>query len=466
MAHFASITEAIQEIREGRMLIVVDDEERENEGDFIMSAEKVTPESINFMTKYGRGMICLPLTLERANMLELNPMVTDNTALHGTSFTVTIDAVKGTTTGISAHDRATTINQVVEPDARPEDFARPGHIFPLIAKDGGVLRRAGHTEAVVDLSRLAGHAPAGVLCEIMDDDGQMARLPKLEKMAKQFGLKLITIEDLIEYRRRTEKLVNKVTETPLPTRFGDFMLNLYETTVDDVHHIALVKGSVEDEKDVLVRVHSSCVTGDVFHSLRCDCGEQMERAIEMICREGKGVFLYMNQEGRGIGLANKLKAYSLQDQGLDTVEANERLGFSADLRDYGIGAQILSDLGLTSIRILTNNPKKVIGLEGYGLTISDQVPLSIEPNVYNVKYLDTKRVKMGHKIRNDRRESIRRYAASETSGDLDSERITSSTDRVDPGQSGTDDRSADGRKGEIDSGSGSKRNRSNGEGKS
>jgi 3,4-dihydroxy 2-butanone 4-phosphate synthase/GTP cyclohydrolase II len=448
------------------MLIVVDDEERENEGDFIMSAEMVTPEAINFMTKYGRGMICLPLTLERANMLELNPMVMDNTALHGTSFTVTIDAVKGTTTGISAHDRATTISKVVEPDVKPGDFARPGHIFPLIAKDGGVLRRAGHTEAVVDIARLAGHEPAGVLCEIMDDDGQMARLPKLEKMAKKFDLKLLTIEDLIEYRRRTEKLVNKVTETPLPTRFGDFMLNLYETTIDDVHHLALVKGVVENEKDILVRVHSSCVTGDVFHSLRCDCGEQMERALEMICREGKGVFLYMNQEGRGIGLANKLKAYSLQDQGFDTVEANEKLGFSADLRDYGIGAQILSDLGLTSIRILTNNPKKVIGLEGYGLTISDQLPLSIEPNEYNEKYLDTKRVKMGHKIRSDRRESIRRYAASETSRDLDSERFTSSTDRVDPDQSETGDRSADGRRGEIDSGSGSKRNRSNGEGQS
>lgn len=466
MAHFASITEAIQEIREGRMLIVVDDEERENEGDFIMSAETVTPEAINFMTKYGRGMICLPLTLDRANILELNPMVTDNTALHGTSFTVTIDAVKGTTTGISAHDRATTINLVVKPDVQPQDFARPGHIFPLIAKDGGVLRRAGHTEAVVDLARLAGHAPAGVLCEIMDDDGKMARLPKLKKMSKQFGIKLITIEDLIEYRRRTEKLVNRVTQTPLPTRFGDFVLNLYETTIDDIHHLALVKGVVENEKDVLVRVHSSCVTGDVFHSLRCDCGEQMERALEMICREGKGVFLYMNQEGRGIGLANKLKAYSLQDQGLDTVEANEKLGFSADLRDYGIGAQILSDLGLTSIRILTNNPKKVIGLEGYGLTISDQVPLSVEPNKYNERYLDTKRVKMGHKILSDRRESIRRYAASGTSRDRDSERIAPSTDKADRVRAKTGERPAKRPGGGIDSGTVSKRNRSNGEGQS
>jgi len=447
VTHFTRIKEAIREIREGRMLIVVDDEGRENEGDFIMSAEKVTPEAINFMTKSGRGMICLPLTLDRAAMLDLNPMVNANTALHGTSFTVTIDAVKGTTTGISAHDRATTINRVVGPDVRPDDFARPGHIFPLIAKDGGVLRRAGLTEAVVDLARLAGHAPAGVLCEIMDDDGQMARLPRLIEMSKEFGIKLITIEDLIEYRRRTEKLVSKVTETPFPTRFGDFRLNLYETTVDDEHHLALVKGTVENETDVLVRVHSSCVTGDVFHSLRCDCGEQMERSLEMICREGRGVFLYMHQEGRGIGLVNKLKAYSLQDQGLDTVEANEKLGFSADLRDYGIGAQILSDLGLTSIRILTNNPKKVVGLEGYGLKISDQVPLAVEPNKYNERYLDTKRVKMGHKILSNRRDSMRRYAASETSGDLDAGK-----------------RPAGGSEGGPDRDPGSKKDRSNGEG--
>ena len=415
MTLFTDIKEAIEEMKAGRMLIVVDDEGRENEGDFIMSAEKVTPETINFMTKYGRGMICLPLTYKRAEELALNLMVNENTALHGTSFTVTIDAVKGTTTGISAHDRATTIKTVVDPEARPEDLAKPGHIFPLIAKDGGVLRRAGHTEAVVDLARLAGYSPVGVLCEIMDDDGQMARLPKLKKLSKKFNIKLITIEDLIEYRRRTEKLVSKIVETPFPTRFGEFTLYLYGTTIDDEHHLALVKGEVEGEKDILVRVHSSCVTGDVFHSMRCDCGEQMERSLELIGKEGRGVFLYMHQEGRGIGLVNKIKAYSLQDQGLDTVEANEKLGFKADLRDYGIGAQILSDLGLTSIRILTNNPKKVVGLEGYGLKISDQISLAVKPNEYNKKYLHTKRVKMGHRTFIDRREPIRRYAASASS---------------------------------------------------
>ncbi len=417
MTQFAGIKEAIEDLKKGKMLIVVDDEGRENEGDFIMSADKVTPEAINFMTKYGRGMICLPLTYKRAEELGLNLMVNDNTALHGTSFTVTIDAVQGTTTGISAPDRAVTIKTVIDPDARPEDLARPGHIFPLIAKDGGVLRRAGHTEAVVDLARLAGHSPAGVLCEIMDDDGQMARLPKLEKMSKKLGIKLITIEDLIKYRRRTEKLINRIAETPFPTRFGDFTLYLYGTSIDDEHHLALVKGEVEGKKDVIVRVHSSCITGDVFHSLRCDCGEQMERSLALIREERRGVFLYMHQEGRGIGLENKIKAYSLQDQGLDTVEANEKLGFKADLRDYGIGAQILSDLGLSSIRILTNNPKKVIGLDGYGLKISDQVSLAIEPNEYNRKYLQTKKVKLGHRILTDRREPIRRYATSAPSRD-------------------------------------------------
>jgi 3,4-dihydroxy 2-butanone 4-phosphate synthase/GTP cyclohydrolase II len=411
---FADIKQAIEDMKEGKMLIVVDDEARENEGDFIMSADKITPEAINFMTKYGRGMICLPLSYNRAEQLGLNMMVNDNTALHGTAFTVTIDAVKGTTTGISAHDRATTIKTVVDPDARPEDLARPGHIFPLIAKEGGVLRRAGHTEAVVDLARIAGLNPAGVLCEIIDDDGQMARVPSLIKMSKKFGLNLITIEDLIEYRRMKEKLVERITQTKFPSRFGVFTLYLYGTSIGEMHHMALVKGKVENEKDVLVRVHSSCVTGDVFHSLRCDCGEQMELSLELIAKEERGVFLYMNQEGRGIGLANKIKAYSLQDQGLDTVEANEKLGFKADLRDYGIGAQILSDLGLSTIIILTNNPKKIIGLEGYGLTITDQITIAMEPNVYNERYLDTKREKMGHKIRGDRREPIRRYAASKS----------------------------------------------------
>jgi len=414
---FSDIKEAIEDIEQGKMLIVVDDEGRENEGDFIMSAEKITPEAINFMTIFGRGMICLPLTYKRAEELGLNLMVNENTALHGTSFTVTIDAANGTTTGISAHDRAATIRTVVNSESRPEDLARPGHIFPLVAKPGGVLRRAGHTEAVVDLARLAGLSSAGVLCEIMDDDGQMARLPKLVEISRKHDIKLITIEDLIEYRQRTEKLVEQVATTRFPTRFGEFTLHLYGTSIDDKHHLALVKGEVANEKEVLVRVHSSCVTGDVFHSLRCDCGEQMETALELIEKEGRGVFLYMHQEGRGIGLMNKIRAYALQDQGLDTVEANEKLGFKADLRDYGIGAQILSDLGLSSIRILTNNPKKVVGLQGYGLTISDQVSLMVEPNEHNIKYLDTKRTKLGHKILADRREPIRRYAASTSSSD-------------------------------------------------
>jgi 3,4-dihydroxy 2-butanone 4-phosphate synthase/GTP cyclohydrolase II len=410
---FADITEAIEDMKKGRMLIVVDDEGRENEGDFIMSADKVTPEDVNFMARQGRGMICLPLTAQRAEELGLNPMVNDNTALHGTTFTVTIDAVEGTTTGISAHDRATTIRKVVDPGAGPGDLARPGHVFPLVAKEGGVLRRAGHTEAVVDLARLAGLSHAGVLCEIMDDDGKMARLPKLKELSRHFGIKLITIEDLIKYRRRTEKLVRMITKTRFPTRFGEFTLCLYGTTIDDEHHIALIKGEVAGRKDVLVRVHSSCVTGDVFHSLRCDCGEQMERALEWINREGHGVFLYMHQEGRGIGLVNKIRAYALQDEGLDTVEANEKLGFKADLRDYGIGAQILSDLGLSSIRILTNNPKKVVGLEGYGLKISDQITLAVRPNKYNEKYLNTKQEKMGHKLFVDRRERVPVSEASE-----------------------------------------------------
>ena len=413
---FIDIPLAIEEFKNGKMLIVVDDEGRENEGDFIMAAEKVTPDAVNFMTKHGRGMICLPLARQRAEDLDLDLMVNDNTAIHGTSFTVTIDAAKGTTTGISAHDRATTIRRVVDPKANPEDFARPGHVFPLISKDGGVLRRAGHTEAVVDMARLAGLKPAGVLCEIMDDDGRMARLQALKELSRKFGISLITIEDLIKHRRRTEKLVRVIAKTLFPTRFGEFTLYLYGTTIDDEHHLALVKGEIDRKRDILVRVHSSCVTGDVFHSLRCDCGEQMERSLEMIVKEGRGVFLYMHQEGRGIGLVNKIKAYTLQDQGLDTVEANERLGFQADLRDYGIGAQILSDLGLTSIRILTNNPKKVVGLEGYGLKISDQVPLAVEPNPYNLVYLHTKKEKMGHNLFTDRREPFHQYVASTLQG--------------------------------------------------
>lgn len=393
----STIEKGIEDIKKGKPVIVVDDENRENEGDFIAAAEKATAKLINFMTKHGRGLICVPLTQKRLAELEIPIMVQENTALHGTPFTISVDVKKGTTTGISAFDRARTVKALIDIKIKPKDFARPGHIFPLRAVKGGVLRRAGHTEASVDLARLAGFYSAGVLCEIMDSNGRMARLPKLRKIAKQFNLQIITIKDLIEYRRKKEKLVERILETALPTKYAEFRLILYEDRVTRDHHIALVLGNVRNGKDILVRVHSQCLTGDVFHSLRCDCGDQMEAALKLISKKKKGVFLYMRQEGRGIGLENKLKAYKLQDKGLDTVEANLALGFPADLRDYGIGAQILVDLGLSSVRLLTNNPKKIIGLEGYGLKVTKQIPIFMV-HKHNVCYLKTKREKLGHLI--------------------------------------------------------------------
>lgn len=395
---FNTIDDAIEDIRNGKIVIVVDDEDRENEGDFIVAAEKVTPEIVNFMAKYGRGLICVAITEQRAHELEFEPMVEFNTSRHGTAFLVSVDYKKGTTTGISAFDRAKTIQAIVDQNSKPGDFAKPGHIFPLQAVEGGVLRRAGHTEAAVDLARLAGLYPAGVLCEIMNDDGTMARVPELFKIAKKFGLKIITIKDLISYRLKREKLVRKITTTKLPTKYGFFELHLYESLTDGKIHVALVKGKVDDGEPVLVRVHSECLTGDVFGSFRCDCGDQLHSAMKMIEREGKGVLLYMRQEGRGIGLVNKIKAYRLQDEGKDTVEANEMLGFKPDLRDYGIGAQILVDLGVKKMRLLTNNPKKIIGLAGYGLEVIERVPIEIQPNEVNIHYLRTKRDKLGHLI--------------------------------------------------------------------
>lgn len=393
-----SIDEAIEDLRKGKCIIVVDDEDRENEGDLICAAEKVTPEIINFMSKYGRGLICLPMESKRAEELELEPMVDNGNALHGTNFLVSIDSKNDTTTGISAYDRSKTILDVVNPNCGPNDFARPGHVFPLLSVNGGVLRRAGHTEAVVDLMKLGKMYPAGVLCEIMNDDGSMARLPQLIEMARKFDLKIISVKDLIDYRIKTEKLIDKVVDVHLPSQFGDFQLHLYKNKLDGKEHLALVKGKINSDEPILVRVHSECLTGDVFGSLRCDCNEQLHTALEMIEKNGTGVLVYMRQEGRGIGLINKLKAYHLQEKGLDTVEANIALGFHPDPRDYGVGAQILFDLGVRKMRLITNNPRKRVGLESYGLQIVELVPIEITPNVNNEKYLKTKRDKLGHLI--------------------------------------------------------------------
>jgi len=392
----ATIPEAIEDIRSGKFVIIVDDEGRENEGDLCVAAEKVTAQHINFMSKEGRGLICLPITGQRLDELHIPLMVDRNTSSFTTAFTVSVEGKRGVTTGISAHDRAATVKAIIDPKTKPEDIARPGHMFPIRAREGGVLVRAGHTEAIVDLARLAGLYPAGVICEVMNEDGSMARLPQLEKIAEKHGIKIIAITDLIAYRRKTEKLVQRVTEAKLPTRYGDFTAVAYKSIVDPDEHVALVMGEVNTPDPVIARVHSECTTGDVFHSLRCDCGDQVEMAMQRIAEEGRGVLLYMRQEGRGIGFHNKLRAYALQDQGLDTVEANEALGFEPDLRDYGIGAQILADLGLHKIRLLTNNPKKVIGLEGYGLEVVETVPIVCKPNPYNIGYLQTKKEKMGH----------------------------------------------------------------------
>lgn len=394
----ASIEEAIQEIKAGRPLIMVDNEDRENEGDFILAAEKATAENINFIIKEGRGLMCAPVSKELACKMDLPLMVEKNTDPHGTAFTVSIDAVQNTTTGISAHDRYETLKRMAHPEVKPEDFRRPGHIFPLIAKDGGVLVRAGHTEGSVDLVKMAGFRPVAVICEILKEDGEMARLPDLIEMAKKFGLKIVSIEQLIQWRRQTEKTVEKVSEAALPTQWGEFRIRVYKNSITGESHVALIKGDINPALPVLVRVHSECLTGDVLGSFRCDCGDQLHAAMEMIEKEGRGVLLYLRQEGRGIGLDNKIKAYHLQDQGLDTVQANEKLGFPADLRDYGIGAQILKDIGIGKIRLMTNNPKKIVGLKAYGLEVADRVPIIMKAGKHNEFYLHTKKKKLGHML--------------------------------------------------------------------
>ncbi len=396
------VEEAVQQIREGRMIILVDDEDRENEGDLMIAAEKVTPETINFMAKYGRGLICLALTGEKCDALDLPMMVDNNQSSFGTGFTVSIEARCGVTTGISAHDRATTIHAAIADDADPRDLVRPGHIFPLRAKQGGVIVRAGQTEGSVDLARLAGLKPAGVICEVMDEDGTMARMPALEKFSEEHGIGICTIADLIEYRMRTESFVHRAAESVIPTAIaGEFAIIVYENELDNFQHIALVKGEIDPAEPVLVRVHSECLTGDLFGSLRCDCGPQLHKAMQKIEEEGRGVLLYIRQEGRGIGLVNKIKAYALQDEGLDTVQANVELGFQPDMRNYGIGAQILVDLGVRKMRLMTNNPKKMVGLEGYGLSIEEQVPIEIPANEHNRCYLECKKLKMGHLLNID-----------------------------------------------------------------